>query len=153
LVFANGEAAHRALLEAMRERQVARRYVAIARGSLQGEGLIDQPLARDPDRPERVIVTPAGKPARTRWRALAAGADTLLELQLETGRNHQIRVHLAHLGHPVLGDPWYGPAGETPGLRLHAYHLGLRHPVTGRWLSFTSLPAWFANIKSSLNEQ
>jgi 23S rRNA pseudouridine1911/1915/1917 synthase len=149
LAFANGEAAHQALLATMQDRQATRRYLAIARGRLEAEGLIDAPLARDPERPDRMVVTPGGKPARTRWRALAAGDDTLLELELETGRNHQIRAHLAHLGHPVVGDPWYGE--PDAGLRLHAYHLGLRHPATGRWLAFTSLPTWCANIKSSLN--
>ncbi|MDB5099996.1 MAG: rluD [Cyanobacteria bacterium RYN_339] len=143
LVFANGDAAHQALLDAMRERRILRRYVAIARGALTGEGVIDQPLARDPANPERVIVAPEGKQARTHWRSIAPG---LLDLKLETGRNHQIRVHLAAMGHPVVGDPWYGD-GEPGGMKLHAYQLGLAHPVTGRWLSFTSLPPWIGIIK------
>jgi 23S rRNA pseudouridine1911/1915/1917 synthase len=142
LVFANGEEAHQRLLAAMHDRHIQRRYVAQVAGDLQGEGLIDQPLGRDPADPERVIVTPDGKPARTHWRAQADH----LELKLDTGRNHQIRVHLASIGHPVLGDPWYG-TGDVQPMRLHAYQLALEHPATGRWLSFTSYPAWIANIK------
>lgn len=143
LVFANGETAHQALLAAMAERRIERRYLAIAHGPLSGEGTIDQPLGRDPARPERVIVTPDGKPARTHWQALArAGDQTLLALALETGRNHQIRAHLAAIGHPVVGDPWYGRPGDDGPLRLFAHSLRLRHPRHARELTFLAAPPW-----------
>lgn len=141
MVYANGEEAHRTLLAAMHDRAIARTYLAVARGRLEGSGVLDGPLARDPANPERVIVTPDGRRAVTRWRALASiGADTLVSLALETGRTHQIRVHLAHAGHPVIGDPWYGEAAD--GLRLFAQHLAFKHPRTGIPLKFYAAPGW-----------
>jgi 23S rRNA pseudouridine1911/1915/1917 synthase len=143
LVFANGTAAHQALLLAMRAREVKRSYLAIVHGHLMGTGTVDLPLERDPAMPERVIVSEGGKSAVTHWRSLGTlGARTLLEITLATGRNHQIRVHMAALGCPVVGDPWYGRGDETETLRLYAYRLALRHPRLGTWLAIVSLPPW-----------
>jgi 23S rRNA pseudouridine1911/1915/1917 synthase len=143
LAFANGADAQQVLLADIAQRRIARRYLAVVHGRLAGEGLIDLPLGRDPRRPDRVHVREDGKPARTRWRALGAdGTRTLLRLELETGRNHQIRAHLAHLDHPVVGDPWYGREGDEGPLRLCAYQLGLAHPIHGGRLDFAVAPAW-----------
>lgn len=143
LVFANGEAAHQQLLAAMRDRHIERRYLAVVRGDPGPAGEVDLPLARDPDRPDRVHVDPAGKSALTRWRAIAHHPEgTLIELALETGRNHQIRVHMAAIGHPVAGDPWYGDAADGHALRLHAYRLSLTHPRLGARLTCVALPEW-----------
>ena len=145
LIFAKTDAAHQALLRAAAGRGLARTYLAWVVGALAGEGVVDAPLARDPDDPQRVTVRPEGKAAVTRWRAVAEGPGrTLLELVLETGRTHQIRVHLAHLGHPVVGDPVYGAGG--PFMALHAWRLAFAHPITGEPIALDEPPppAWSA---------
>lgn len=147
LVFAKHDEAHQHLLDQASSRQMTRRYLAWVEGELHGEGLIDAPLGRSPEQPDRVIVTPAGKSARTRYRSLRGEEGrSLLELELETGRTHQIRVHLSHLGHPVLGDPWYHPRPGTEPMALHAYSLAFTHPSNGEALSFAASPppAWRA---------
>lgn len=127
---------HRLLSAAFAERRVRKTYQARVQGVPAARGgLIDQPLARIATRPPRYGVVPVaagGKPAQTRWRRFAgpATANTLL-LQPLTGRSHQLRAHLAWLGHPVLGDPLYGDRTSAPRLQLHAAGLRLRHPVTG----------------------
>lgn len=146
LIFAKTDAAHRKLLEAIAERRVERGYLAWVEGRPEpAEGVVDAPLGRDPESPQRVIARPDGKPARTRYRTLAAAEGrTLLALRLETGRNHQIRVHMASLGHPVWGDPVYGSGG--PFMALHAGSLRFTHPVSGRPLALEEPPppAWEA---------
>jgi 23S rRNA pseudouridine1911/1915/1917 synthase len=145
LVFAKTDAAHQALLKAVKERDFDREYLAWVEGRLEGEGTVDAPLERDPDEPQKVAVRPDGKPAVTHWRAIASGDErSLLAVRLETGRNHQIRVHMAHLGHPVVGDPVYGRGGET--MALHAWKLGFDHPVTGKRLALEEAPpaSWAA---------
>lgn len=130
LVFAKTDAAHQALLKAVKERDFDREYLAWVEGRLEGEGTIDAPLERNPDDPQKVMVRPDGKAAVTHWRAIESGdARSLLAVTLETGRNHQIRVHMAHVGHPVVGDPVYGRGG--PLMALHAWRLGFVHPMTG----------------------
>lgn len=147
VVFAKHDEAHRHLLEQASSRQMTRRYLAWVEGELQGSGLIDAPLGRSPEQPDRVIVTPTGKSALTRFRSLRLEAGrSLVELELETGRTHQIRVHLSHLGHPVLGDPWYNPCPGCDPMALHAYSLAFTHPSSGEVLSFVAQPppAWGA---------
>lgn len=153
LIFARSQAAHRALLTAMNQREIKRVYLAWVTGTVTGSGQIDAPLGRDPEAPERVIVRPDGKPALTYYQVLESGVKrSLLVLRLETGRTHQIRVHLAQLGHPVWGDPVYGeaepPTDGSPsgGLALHAWQLSFRHPLSGETLDFCvpPPPAWQA---------
>jgi 23S rRNA pseudouridine1911/1915/1917 synthase len=135
LIFAKTDQAHQGLLKAILEKRVEREYVAVVEGRLLGDGVIDAPLGRDSIDTARVCVRPDGKPAVTRWRSLeTTPALSLLALRLETGRTHQIRVHLASSGHPVWGDARYGQKG--PFLALHAKRLALKHPVTGEPLEW-----------------
>ena len=154
LLFARNDFSHRALLAALQARQIERGYLAWVEGELSGEGLIDQPLGRDPQHPQQVIVTAFGKPARTHYRVLAQHKGrSLLELKLETGRTHQIRVHLACSGHPVCGDPRYGQAGSY--MSLHAWQLHLIHPDSGQPLTFRCVPPWpdWPETEAQLNRQ
>lgn len=128
LLFARGPQAQRELSADFAERRVGKVYVALVAGHLTGEGLIDQPLAADwPNRPRQQIDLTHGKPSQTRWRVLAReGANTRVMLEPLTGRTHQLRVHLAHLGHAILGDALYaspGTAAASPRLLLHASEL------------------------------
>jgi 23S rRNA pseudouridine1911/1915/1917 synthase len=162
MVVAKTTAAHRALVEMLRARTVRRRYLAIVWGQPRAAaGTVEGAIGRDPRQRKRMaVVTRGGKPARTRWRVRErlAGA-ALLEVALDTGRTHQIRVHLAHVGHPVAGDPLYGGRGRVqlsgtagerslraavlealPRQALHAAGLEFPHPVTGAAMRFTSPP-------------
>jgi tRNA pseudouridine32 synthase/23S rRNA pseudouridine746 synthase len=148
MVFARGAAAQRALSMAFAARQVGKRYVAVVEGRVDGDaGEIDAPLAADwPNRPRQVIDAGRGKPSLTRWRLLArdpASQHTRLELEPVTGRSHQLRVHLASIGHAIVGDTLYAPpavAAASSRLLLHACRLAFRHPVTGVALCFDSAP-------------
>ncbi|MEM7217904.1 MAG: 23S rRNA pseudouridine(1911/1915/1917) synthase RluD [Pseudomonadota bacterium] len=152
LAVAASPAAHRTLVQALAERRVERRYRAIAIGRIDADRRIEAPIGRDPSRRTRQAVVAHGKPAVTHVRVLERfAAHSLIEARLETGRTHQIRVHLAHVGHPLVGDARYGARLRLPAacdaalesaLRafehqaLHAWRLGLTHPRTGQWLEF-----------------
>jgi len=160
LIVARSSRAYRALVEALGAREVKRTYTALVWGAArQPGGVVESAIGRHPrDRKRMAVVTRGGKPARTRWRVSERlGIATRLEVQLDTGRTHQIRVHMAHLGHAVVGDALYGgrskkllslPDAERslaanllkclPRQALHATALELTHPVTGVRLSFTS---------------
>jgi tRNA pseudouridine32 synthase/23S rRNA pseudouridine746 synthase len=123
----------RALMAQFRERRVSKEYLALVEGDPGPEGTIDLPLSPIPGQP-RSRVDPAGRPALTRWRRLERrGERSLVALYPETGRSHQLRVHLAALGTPIAGDRWYGQAGAPPAERLwlHAARLELLHPYRG----------------------
>jgi 23S rRNA pseudouridine1911/1915/1917 synthase len=143
LVFALSGAAYDGLTDAIRSRQVKRTYTALVAGRVEPpEGVIDAPIGRDPSNRTRQAITPDGKAARTRYRVdrHLKGA-TLLEVTLETGRMHQIRVHMAGIGHPVIGDPTYSRSGAAAGLTrqfLHASRLSFTHPVTGNTVDISS---------------
>lgn len=144
MVLARGKEMHRRLSILFQERQVEKRYVAVVDGRLAPErGEIDLPLITDwPNRPLQKVDFAIGKPSLTRYRVLAhdARADTTrVELTPETGRSHQLRVHLMSLGHAILGDSLYaGPAARAKAARLllHADALAFAHPESGRPLSF-----------------
>ncbi|WP_041695728.1 RluA family pseudouridine synthase [Alicyclobacillus acidocaldarius] len=141
VVFAKSDRAYRALVEAFRAHDVEREYVAIAHGRMpHRKGTIDMPIARDPADRQRMAVRQGGKRAVTHFEVLELFANySYLRLRLETGRTHQIRVHLAAIGHPIAGDPVYGPRHTLPidGQALHARTLGFTHP-DGRRLRFES---------------
>ncbi len=150
MMAAKNERAHHRLSEHIKARQVTKGYLALVVGELPAEeGVIDAPIARDPRHRKRMAVVEGGKAARTGYRALATAAGvTLLELYLESGRTHQIRVHLAHLGYPLLGDTVYGKGSPLIGRQaLYAHHLGFEHPVSAEWLEFRrGLPADMAAV-------
>ncbi|MEE8506818.1 MAG: RluA family pseudouridine synthase [Kiloniellales bacterium] len=161
MVAAKSEAAHRGLVNAFAERDIERAYLALVWGLPEPRaGKIEGNIGRSPrNRKKMAVLKGGGRPASTRYRVieeLAGGQVSLVECRLMSGRTHQIRVHLAHMGHPVLGDSLYGRAGEARLKRLaaparaalkalgrqalHARTLGFRHPVSGATLKFESEP-------------
>jgi len=142
LVVAKSDEAQRGLAAQLRDRTMQRTYLAVVRGTMpRPEGTVSAPLARHPVHRTRISVVPGGRSAVTHYTRLEQFADAaLLACRLETGRTHQIRVHLAHIGHPVLGDPVYGRA-SAPELRrqaLHAARLEFTHPRTARRIVCTA---------------
>jgi 23S rRNA pseudouridine1911/1915/1917 synthase len=147
-VVARTPEAHAALVAALAARAISREYIAICTGAMTGGGTIEEPIGRHRTQRLRMAVRRDGRPALTRYRvARRFRAHTLVDLELGTGRTHQIRVHLAHIGFPLVGDPLYAgrrrlPAGCSPALAaalgafhrqaLHAARLALVHPLTGR---------------------
>ncbi len=143
MLFARGAAMHRALSRAFAAREVAKRYEALVAGLPADDGgEIDAPIAADwPLRPRRVVDAAWGRPALTRWRVLArdaANERTRVALEPHTGRTHQLRVHLAHIGHPIVGDALYAPMHAAPRLMLHACALAFMHPARGARVAFSS---------------
>lgn len=140
------------LVAMMQDRQITREYEAVCNGPMTAGGMIDEPIARHPTKRTHMAVVALGKPAVTHYRvAERFRAHTHLRLRLETGRTHQIRVHMAHLRHPLVGDLTYGgrprpPQKASPELletlrnfrrqALHAARLSLHHPITGEWMSW-----------------
>ena len=162
LVVARTERAHQLLVEQMRAHQPERVYCALVRGHPEApSGLIDAPIGRSSRNPQRMTLTDRGRPARTRYtverRYAQPARVALLECQLETGRTHQIRVHLRAIGHPVIGDPTYGPrrADDAFGLSrpfLHARSLSFSHPISGQTVRAESpLPDDLAAVLASLS--
>ncbi|MFL6195420.1 MAG: RluA family pseudouridine synthase [Thermoanaerobaculia bacterium] len=151
LVVARNPTAYARLARAFAAREVKKQYLGIAYGApTPPAGTIEAPIGRHPQKRKEMTVRPGGRPSRTGYRTLAAAAGiSLLEMDLATGRTHQIRVHLKHLGHPLVGDPVYGearwkglPRPVREPLRdfhrpaLHAWRLAFAHPVTGEPLAF-----------------
>ncbi|WP_273703141.1 23S rRNA pseudouridine(1911/1915/1917) synthase RluD [Candidatus Accumulibacter vicinus] len=150
------------LVRQLQARTVKRHYQALARGLVERSGTVDAPIGRHPTLRTRMAVVRTGKPARTHYRVLEPFvACTLIECALETGRTHQIRVHMTSIGHPLVGDPAYGggpsrvPRGPLfPRQALHATRLALAHPQTGRALFWkSSLPADMAALLETLRQE
>jgi 23S rRNA pseudouridine1911/1915/1917 synthase len=139
MVVARNEAAQASLVRQLQARTVKRTYLALARGAVARDGTVDAPIGRHPVHRTRMAVVASGKPAVTHYRVLERlPAHTLLQCDLETGRTHQIRVHLASIGHPLEGDPAY--AGRAPRRfgrqALHAWKLAFVHPRSGAAMRF-----------------
>lgn len=153
LVVCKNDAAHNAVAAQLKEHSITRKYRAIVHGVLkEDEGTVDAPIGRHPtERKKMASGVKNGKRAVTHYRVLERFQGyTYVECQLETGRTHQIRVHMASIHHPLLGDTVYGPAKDShhlEGQTLHAMVLGLIHPVTGEYLEVEApLPEYFENL-------
>ena len=150
LVVAKTLEAQTSLVRQLQARSVRREYVALAAGDVARGGIVDAPIGRHPTRRTTMAIVATGKPARTHYDVIERfGIATLLRCRLETGRTHQIRVHLASLGHPLVGDPVYGKKSPLPFGRqaLHAARLELVHPATGATCAWESpLPGDFAQL-------
>ena len=158
LIVCKNDQAHQSIAAQLKAHSITRKYYAIVHGNLKDdEGTVDAPIGRHPtDRKKMAVNYKNGKPAITHYQVLRRlNGYTFIECRLETGRTHQIRVHMASLGHPLLGDAVYGPAKcPVPGLEgqtLHAGILGVVHPRTGEYMEFSApLPEYFATLLERL---
>lgn len=162
LVVAKTLTAQTSLVRQLQARTVARRYLALVQGAILRGGEVDAPIGRHPVQRTKMAVTGGGRTALTRYRVRERlNAVTLVECRLETGRTHQIRVHMAHLGHPLVGDPVYGlrriadPLLASFGRQaLHAFRLGLIHPASGETMHwFSPLPEDFSSLLRALGSR
>lgn len=157
LMVAKNDEAHESLSQQLKDKTVIRRYVALVHGEIpHDKGTIDAPIGRSKINRQSQAVIEGGKPAVTHFTVLENFEDyTLIECQLETGRTHQIRVHMQYIKFPIAGDPLYGPRKTLPGQGqyLHAKTLGFVHPKTGEELYFEAeLPENFQEILKTLNK-
>ena len=157
LMVAKNDAAHVALADELKAKKSLRKYWAIVHGNLPNDrGVIEAPIGRSDKDRKKQAVTAKGKPALTRFHVLEHFGDySLVELQLETGRTHQIRVHMAYIGHPVAGDDVYGPRKTLigHGQFLHAKTLGFTHPRTGEVMEFSvEVPEIFQETLEQLRQ-
>lgn len=158
LMVAKNDKAHNILADELKAKKSLRKYLAIVHGNLPNDrGMIEAPIGRSDKDRKKQAVSVKGKDAVTRFNVLERFGDyTLVELTLETGRTHQIRVHMAYIGHPVAGDPLYGPRKTLKGAGqfLHAQTLGLTHPTSGELMTFTAEPpAIFLKTLDQLRSQ
>ena len=158
LLICKNDRAHQALAKQLKEHSITRKYHAIVHGRLkEDEGTIDKPIGRHPiDRKKMSVHCTNGREAVTHYRVLKRFQQfTYIECQLETGRTHQIRVHMSSIGHPILGDQVYGPAKcpyKLQGQKLHAKVLGITHPTTGKYMEFDApLPDYFQGLLEKMH--
>ena len=159
LVICKNDISHQKLAEQLAVHSITRRYRALVHGNLrEDKGTVTGAIGRHPtDRKKMAVNEKNGKPAVTHYRVLERfGSFTYIECELETGRTHQIRVHMASIGHPLVGDAVYGPKKcpfrNLQGQTLHAMVLGFIHPTTGKYLEVTApLPEYFENLLSELS--
>jgi 23S rRNA pseudouridine1911/1915/1917 synthase len=157
LMVAKNDLAHESLVNQLVAKTVTRKYKALVHGNIQHDhGTIDAPLGRDPKDRQSMTIVDKGKHAVTHFNVLERFKDfTLVECQLETGRTHQIRVHMKYIGFPLAGDPKYGPKKtlDIGGQALHAGLLGFDHPRTGEYLEFEApMPEYFIDLLNDLRE-
>lgn len=158
LVVCKNDRAHQSLAAQLKEHSITRKYRAIVLGSLKEDGTVNAPIGRHPvDRKKMAVNRKNGKEAVTHYHVLEElKGYTYIECQLETGRTHQIRVHMASIGHPLLGDSVYGPSRcpfSLEGQCLHAMVLGFLHPSTGVYMEFESpLPEYFEKLLQKLQK-
>jgi len=156
IIAAKNDAAHLSLAGQLQDHTLYREYRAVCIGNLkEEEGTVDAPIARHRTDRKKMAVDREGKRAVTHWKVLARYPGyTYIQCRLETGRTHQIRVHMAHLGHPLLGDTVYGAKKPAPGLAgqcLHAFKLSFLHPATGERTDVECpLPEWFEAVLTKL---
>ena len=160
LIVAKNDAAHRSLAEQIKAHSFTREYRAVVYGSIKADGTVDAPIARHPQERKRMAVvrSPAAREAVTHYFVVRHFTGfTQLRLRLETGRTHQIRVHMAYIGHPVAGDPVYGPKKVITSLGgqcLHAGLIGFVHPRTGQYMEFEApLPPYFTDFLKTLRPE
>lgn len=158
LIVAKNNEAHLKLSEQLKERKAMRKYVALVNGNIKEEGgTINKPIARNPVDRKKMAVVQGGREAITHFNVLERfGQYTLVECILETGRTHQIRVHMASIGHSIVGDPLYGIKKEKFNLQgqlLHAKTIGFVHPTTGEMMEFSSeIPEYFQKVLEKLRK-
>ena len=169
MVVAKTIAAQTNLVESLQAREITREYEAIANGLMTAGGVVDEPIGRHATKRTHMAITMSGRPSVTHYRVLEKyRLHTRLRLRLETGRTHQIRVHMAHISHPLVGDPVYGgrprpPKNATPELRdmlrsfkrqaLHSAMLSLYHPITGELMTWRAeIPEDFEKLGDLLRE-
>ena len=152
IMAAKNNMAHQSLAKQLAEHSITRKYTAVVFGKLQEEsGTVDQPIARSSQDRKKMAVVPGGRHAVTHYKVIERlGKYTVIEAQLETGRTHQIRVHMSYIGHPLVGDTVYGTKRQPVNLlgqALHARVLGFVHPRTGQYMEFEAvLPAYFDKL-------
>ncbi|WP_079508368.1 RluA family pseudouridine synthase [Mesobacillus jeotgali] len=157
LMVAKNDLSHESLVNQLVAKTVTRKYKALVHGNIQHDhGTIDAPLGRDPKDRQSMTIVDKGKHAVTHFNVLERFKDfTLVECQLETGRTHQIRVHMKYIGFPLAGDPKYGPKKtlDIGGQALHAGVLGFDHPRTGEYIEFEApMPEYFIDLLNDLRE-
>lgn len=159
IMVAKSNTAHQSLALQLAEHSITRKYIAIVFNKVKNEeGTIDKPIARHPqERKKMAIAEKGGRRAVTHYRVLERlGKYTVIEAQLETGRTHQIRVHMASIGHPLVGDTVYGGKNQPAkllGQALHARILGFKHPITGEYMEFEApVPDYFTKLITRLSQ-
>lgn len=159
LLICKNDVAHQILAEQLKDHSITRRYHAVVTGNLKSDtGTVNAAIGRHPtDRKKMSTKSNSPRPAVTHYKVLERFGDyTYIECELETGRTHQIRVHMASIGHPILGDKIYGPAKcpfKLEGQTLHAKILGITHPSTGKYMEFDApLPEYFIKLLSTLRK-
>ncbi len=159
VIICKNDAAHKIIAEELKEHSIKRLYRAIVCGNLKEDGTIDKSIGRSKNDRKKMAVVPDGKSAVTHYRILERfDGYTYIECRLETGRTHQIRVHMASIGHPVLGDSVYGSSAKSPfkteGQALHAYILGFTQPTTKEYIeTLAPIPGYFEKILKTLENK
>lgn len=159
LVVAKTDEAHRKLSAQLKDRTLSRVYEAVVLGNIRDDsGTVDAPIGRNPKDRKKMAVTAGGRAARTHYRVIKRfGKYTYIECRLESGRTHQIRVHMAYIGHSVAGDPLYAPKTDKSRLEgqcLHAKSIKFIHPDTGKEMSFTApLPEYFEEFLNRIGRE